>query len=111
MLEAILFFRLLAVDRDPSGLSSSIILGARHATSEPKYLVYIASIIEITAHVRGALQAPRRVEAVFLISALHPIYMRQANAATKSPRAMKVYGRGSEISRCARFLVSVAEQI
>jgi hypothetical protein len=61
--------------------------------------------------VRGALQAPRRVEAVFLISALHPIYMRQANAATKSPRAMKVYGRGSEISRCARFLVSVAEQI
>jgi len=64
-----------------------------------------------TAHVRGALQATRRVEAVFLIPALHPIYMRQANAATKSPRAMKVYGRGSEISRCARFLVSVAEQI
>jgi hypothetical protein len=111
MLEARLFLRLLAVDRDPSGLSSSIILSARHATSEPKYLVYIASIIEITAHVRGALQASRRVEAVFLISALHPIYMRQANAATKSPRAMKVYGRGSEISRCARFLVSVAEQI
>jgi hypothetical protein len=111
MLEAKLFLGLLAVDRDPSGLSSSIILGARYATSEPKYFVHIASIIQMTAHVRGALQAPRREEAVFLISALHPICMRQANAATKSPCSMKVYGKGSEISRCARFLVSVAEQI
>ena len=111
MLEARLFLTLLAVDRDPSGLSSSIILSARPPTSEPKYFVHIASIIQIIAHARGAREAPRRVEAVFLILALHPIYMRQANVATKSPRAMKVYGRGSNFPRCARYFVSVAEQI